>query len=437
MLGKNNFKERLRKMEEQDKQERFSIRKLSIGAASVLIGFAFMGWGGQNVLADQVMPNSKPETVKVDHADQDTQTEKQQSASTLTKSTDSLTKDEVKIDTNKTKEGASNEEASSSISDQKDVQNKDQNSQPAGDAGKESNVVGKSVQGEDTKQATTEKNVTDTQVTDTVKAGSVAAQDNKDETNTGLSTDVAFAKGQAIKTTDLKIKNLKTKDLNNGMSAADLAKLFGMSLARDINHYSADDWDYTNNSDGSGITLTGYKGAATTDYYIPNAATFRDAGKINDNQGVSITYELMHNLYNGKDYNLADNPGIGYKLEATSIHVQRAAKKADMVKAVGGFVKNGLHNCWDWVFSPDLPESVDRNSEDTYKDGQNSNWALESVDLAGLDTSTVDRMAGMFAANASLETISGLDTWDTSKVATTGHMFAWDISLDKIQGLEN
>ena len=43
----------------------------------------------------------------------------------------------------------------------------------------------------------------------------------------------------------------------------------------------------------------------------------------------------------------------------------------------------------------------------------------------------------MFAANASLETISGLDTWDTSKVATTGHMFAWDISLDKIQGLEN
>ncbi|WP_306427304.1 YSIRK-type signal peptide-containing protein [Lactobacillus taiwanensis] len=32
MLSKNNFKERLRKME--DRQDRFSIRKFSIGAAS-------------------------------------------------------------------------------------------------------------------------------------------------------------------------------------------------------------------------------------------------------------------------------------------------------------------------------------------------------------------------------------------------------------------
>ncbi|MEB3365232.1 YSIRK-type signal peptide-containing protein [Lactobacillus sp. R2/2] len=37
MLGKNNYNERLRKMEMQDKQDHFSIRKLSIGAASVLL----------------------------------------------------------------------------------------------------------------------------------------------------------------------------------------------------------------------------------------------------------------------------------------------------------------------------------------------------------------------------------------------------------------
>lgn len=36
MLSKNNFHEKIRQMEE--KRERFSIRKLSIGAASVLIG---------------------------------------------------------------------------------------------------------------------------------------------------------------------------------------------------------------------------------------------------------------------------------------------------------------------------------------------------------------------------------------------------------------
>ena len=37
MLSRNNYQEKIRKME--NKKERFSIRKFSIGAASVLIGF--------------------------------------------------------------------------------------------------------------------------------------------------------------------------------------------------------------------------------------------------------------------------------------------------------------------------------------------------------------------------------------------------------------
>lgn len=51
MLSKNNYKERLRKME--SRQDRFSIRKLSMGAASVLIGFFFIGMSnGEEVNAD-------------------------------------------------------------------------------------------------------------------------------------------------------------------------------------------------------------------------------------------------------------------------------------------------------------------------------------------------------------------------------------------------
>ena len=56
MLGKNNYNERLRKMEMQDKQDHFSIRKLSIGAASVLLGFTFFGLNSQSVKADTVEP---------------------------------------------------------------------------------------------------------------------------------------------------------------------------------------------------------------------------------------------------------------------------------------------------------------------------------------------------------------------------------------------
>ncbi|MEB3363833.1 YSIRK-type signal peptide-containing protein [Lactobacillus sp. R2/2] len=41
MLGKNNYNERVKRMARQAKQDHFSIRKLSIGTTSVLLGFTF------------------------------------------------------------------------------------------------------------------------------------------------------------------------------------------------------------------------------------------------------------------------------------------------------------------------------------------------------------------------------------------------------------
>ena len=52
MLSKNNYNEKLRKRELQARQDHFSIRKLTIGAASVLLGFTFFGAGSQTVKAD-------------------------------------------------------------------------------------------------------------------------------------------------------------------------------------------------------------------------------------------------------------------------------------------------------------------------------------------------------------------------------------------------
>lgn len=46
MLSKRNYQERLRKM--APKKERFSIRKFSVGAASVLIGFTFVSMAGSH-----------------------------------------------------------------------------------------------------------------------------------------------------------------------------------------------------------------------------------------------------------------------------------------------------------------------------------------------------------------------------------------------------
>ncbi|MDF7639690.1 Rib/alpha-like domain-containing protein [Lactobacillus sp. ESL0791] len=52
MLGRNNYNERLRRLEGQNKKERFSIRKLAVGAASVLLGFSFVGLNGQKAQAE-------------------------------------------------------------------------------------------------------------------------------------------------------------------------------------------------------------------------------------------------------------------------------------------------------------------------------------------------------------------------------------------------
>ena len=52
MLSKNNYNEKLRKRKLQAKQDHFSIRKLTVGVASVLLGFTFFGAGSQTVKAD-------------------------------------------------------------------------------------------------------------------------------------------------------------------------------------------------------------------------------------------------------------------------------------------------------------------------------------------------------------------------------------------------
>ena len=49
MLSRNNIHEKLLKMEPQ--KQRFSIRKFTVGVASVLIGLTFMGINSQTVNA--------------------------------------------------------------------------------------------------------------------------------------------------------------------------------------------------------------------------------------------------------------------------------------------------------------------------------------------------------------------------------------------------
>ncbi|MDF7639792.1 BspA family leucine-rich repeat surface protein [Lactobacillus sp. ESL0791] len=63
-MGKNNFTERSKKTGSQNKQEHFSIRKLTVGAASVLIGFGFVNANNQVVKADAQKPDDTDANVQ-------------------------------------------------------------------------------------------------------------------------------------------------------------------------------------------------------------------------------------------------------------------------------------------------------------------------------------------------------------------------------------
>ncbi|MDF7683826.1 YSIRK-type signal peptide-containing protein [Lactobacillus sp. ESL0679] len=64
MVGKNNFKEKLRQMVTQNKREHFAIRKLTIGAVSVLLGVTFLGVNNQTAKADTVTSTPATQTKK-------------------------------------------------------------------------------------------------------------------------------------------------------------------------------------------------------------------------------------------------------------------------------------------------------------------------------------------------------------------------------------
>lgn len=79
MLSKNNYQERLRKMD--DKQERFSIRKFSVGAASVLVGTAVLSMQNVQVAhADTVSDTDKNTTDLTSKTDDQVVSEDQNNA---------------------------------------------------------------------------------------------------------------------------------------------------------------------------------------------------------------------------------------------------------------------------------------------------------------------------------------------------------------------
>ncbi|MCD7125984.1 mucin-binding protein, partial [Limosilactobacillus agrestis] len=110
MLSKNNGQEQIRKQE--SKKQRFAIKKLTVGVASVLVGFTFMGL---NASASADDTPTQPAKNDDNNVSSDTTNELQQSnvSLTTTEATDTAVKNNVSQTTDNSVDKASNVEANS------------------------------------------------------------------------------------------------------------------------------------------------------------------------------------------------------------------------------------------------------------------------------------------------------------------------------------
>lgn len=187
MLGKNNYKERLRKMELQAKQDRFSIRKLTIGAASVLLGFTFLGLSSQTVKADTDTPaqnlESKVETKSNESDLKTTATDNKEETTLKSNKVDNQTERTEKEPKLSTFSGLtsflkSNDQASKSVT--KTETAKDQEKKDVKDAGQANTVEQPETNANDSSVTAPEKN--DSISKDTVSnitAGNNVSSDSK------------------------------------------------------------------------------------------------------------------------------------------------------------------------------------------------------------------------------------------------------------------
>lgn len=93
MVSKNNYSEKMRKIRPQ--KQRFSIRKFTVGAASVLIGLTFMGINNQEVQADTTV--APEESVKVESSTTSDITEKIESVVNTEEQSVSTTADQTEV----------------------------------------------------------------------------------------------------------------------------------------------------------------------------------------------------------------------------------------------------------------------------------------------------------------------------------------------------
>ena len=326
-----------------EKKERFSIRKLTVGAASVLIGLTFIGVSGQTVHADTV-PAAQNEEV----APKATTTD-----DTIKTADDSAVKITTETPVSSTKETDAQTQSTTKTSDQ--------------------------TVSTDVKNAASETEVK----TETETAKKV----EKDLTKTAPDeeTEKTVAEDVASKTTDAK----DTTTLKTDQKAALAKDLVAQKTAAPVQkNYNTADWDGNLDNTTHEYTLTGYHGEDKENIYIPNTDDFIKAGTISDTDKVYITKDLIQTITRaGAESITIDDQGSDDK--------NKVYAKGDWSKAFNSSTlkKADLKH---------LDTSGVTNLSMAFANMPN----IKSIDLSGVDLSHATNIDNMFYNNPNLESVN-------------------------------
>ena len=414
-------------------EQRFSLRKYTIGLCSVCLGFVTIGMGSQTVKADTVNNVEKSSVV---------QENKMQDAApantAVSTEVKANTPDSANITPTETKENETG-----SVATTAPKTNTASNGVKANTADSATSTETKPTKANST---VANSNIVSAQAKSTKAESVVQPKVSATSTEAKLNeTDSVVVKPNAASkeakpniadsATLAKIK-LQTIKLAKPADAKALAE---SKVATD-NQFNFDDW--TTQIDNTYLSITGYTGDRSKQIVVPNGADFANAGKNDKNLQVEIDKDTLAGL-------IVD--GVAPKLSSTDGR-KIVAKGNDWSNA---FSWKDLH---DISGLANLDTSNVTNMDEMFEGNQISdlspiaNWNIGNVTemsnmfssnqisdlspLAHWKTGNVTDMSGMFKSNQ-ISDLSPLTNWDTSKVTNMSEMFGYNSDITDLSPIAN
>ena len=380
-------------------EQRFSLRKYTIGLCSVCLGFVTIGMGSQTVKADTVNGVEKSSTVQENKAQDvnstkaDALTESKpntldsaaanpNTAPTKIKEDKTGSVDETAPKTSVTSNGVNANPANPTETKLDKANSTVANSNNASAKSKPTKtelVVQPKVSGTSTETRPNESGSA------SVNPNAVSTEVKPDATNSANLAKIKLARALNVKL----VKQVDAKTLDEAKVATETD-----------NQFNFDDW--TTETDDTYLNITGYKGDRSKQIVVPNGADFAKAGKNDKNLQVAIDQDTLASL-------IVD--GVAPKLSNTD--GQKIVAKGN--NWTFAFYNKKLHDISGLA-------NLDTSNVTDMSYMFYGNQISDLSPLAGWNTGNVTNMRDMFEYNQ-ISNLDPLANWDTSNVTSMYDMF--------------